>query len=263
MKKKKPSSLTKRDMSYLVTMKTILEDWDETISQAFWRQEDLNDEELLIPSQIALQAFCDDNPKLNADDFAVWYKGLIEDEELFRLDRITCEVIKQLHLLFDSKTKEWIAEGLLDPDYDTSFAFWGIIGLAIHEISSKLGECIYPLRDDTFLKDPIFGKYKIIALEYADNCTLNDFQNPRSYNRYNKEACFIEAMQEYDGYEDYKRTLDVYDEVKNVVYRDPNRLLGETKKELEQLAKSSKQKKTQYAFLYACAVIDYWLKRNE
>jgi hypothetical protein len=51
--------------------------------------------------------------------------------------------------------------------------------------------------------------------------------------------------------------------VKSVVYRAPNRLLGETKKELEQLAKSSKQKKTQYAFLYACAVIDYWLKRNE
>jgi hypothetical protein len=183
-------------------MKTILEDWDETISQAFWRQEDLNDEELLIPSQIALQAFCDDNPKLNADDFAVWYKGLIEDEELFRLDRITCEVIKQLHLLFDSETKKWIAEGLLDSDYDTSFAFWGIIGLAIHEISSKLGECIYPLRDDAFFKDPIFGKYKIIALEYADNCTLNDFQNPRSYRYRNPYYGFGSTYPPQEFYKD-------------------------------------------------------------
>ena len=181
---------------------------------------------------------------------------------MFRLDGISSEIIKQVRLLFDTKANEWISEGLLDSNYDTSYAYRGILWLAVYTIGNKLDErsC---LDEGAFFKDPIFGKYKIIALEYADNCTLDDFQNPRSYNRYDKEALFIYAMQGYDGYEDYKRTLDIYDEVKSVVYRDPNRLLGETKKELEQLAKSSKAKKMQYAFLYACAVIEYWLEKHK
>lgn len=260
--KKKNAYLTKEEIGDLESLEGVISESDETFSQSLGRFLEIVNEGGLIPAQIALQVFCDDNPKLNADAFAAWYTELIDDEELFRLDKISCEVIKQVRSMFDEKTKGWIAEGMLDPSYDTSLAFRGILWLAVYTIGNKLDERSY-LDDDAFFKDPILGKYKIIALEYADNCTLNDFQNPRSYNRYDKEACFIEAMHEYDGYEDYQRTLDIYDEVKSVVYRDPNRLLGETKKELEQLAKSSKMKKMQYAFLYVCAVIEYWLEKNK
>ena len=138
--------------------------------------------------------------------------------------------------------------------------------MAIYSIYHLLMEKYAQLSDSAFFKNPMFGKYQIIALEYADNCTLNDFQNPRGYNRFDVEAILLYVMDMviggYDSYKEYQQTLDIYDEVKSVVYRNPNRLLGETKKELEELAKSSKQKKMQYAFLYACAVIDYWLNKN-
>ena len=261
--KKKTSYLSKKDVNQLESMESVLIDSDETLSQSISRFYELIDEDALVPSQIALQACCEDNPKLHADIFTAWYSGLIEDEELFRLDKITSNTINEVRHLFDAKTKEWIEDGLLDSEYDTSFAFWGIIGLALHTSGKKLVERNQALDEDAFFKNPLFGKYKIRALEYADNCTLNDFQNPRSYNRYDKEALFIYAMGGFDGYEDYQRTLDIYNEVKSVVYRDPDRLLGEIKKELEQLAQSSKEKKIQYAFLYACAVIDYWLNNKK
>ena len=44
-------------------------------------------------------------------------------------------------------------------------------------------------------------------------------------------------------------------EVQSIVYDDPNRLLGETKKILEQRVKQYKKKKMQFAVLYAAAVI--------
>ena len=263
MKKKKPSSLNQEHINILQTMENLLQDTDETFSQSCMRYGEIPDDELLIPMQETLWAFCEDNPKMKKEEFATWYQGLIEDEDLFRLDKQTPEVLKDVRFLFDEKTNDWIAKGLLVPDNDTNYAFLGIIGMAIYSIYHILMEKYAQLNNGAFFKNSMFGKYKIIALEYADNCTLNDFQNPRSYNRYDKEALFIYAMGGFDGYEDYQRTLDIYNEVKSVVYRDPDRLLGEIKKELEQLAQSSKEKKIQYAFLYACAVIDYWLNNKK
>ena len=66
----------------------------------------------------------------------------------------------------------------------------------------------------------------------------------------------------FDEYENYRKTLDIYQEVKDIVYEDPNRLLSETKKLLEQRAKHDKLKKIQYAVLYAAAVIEWYLKHH-
>ena len=48
--------------------------------------------------------------------------------------------------------------------------------------------------------------------------------------------------------------------MKDIVYEDPNRLLADTKKILEAKARKNKKRKHQYAVLYACVVIEYWLK---
>ena len=53
---------------------------------------------------------------------------------------------------------------------------------------------------------------------------------------------------------------ELYQEVQRIVYDDPNRKLGDTKKILEQQAK--KGKKMQYAVLYAAAVIEWYLKHH-
>ena len=120
----------------------------------------------------------------------------------------------------------------------------------------------YELDNNMFFKDPIFGKYKIIALDYADNTSLNDFDNPHSYNRYDAEGLIVYAMGEFDEYEDYRKTREVYQEVQDIVYEDPNRLLSDTKRLLEQQAKKDKIKKMQYAVLYAAAVIEWHLKHH-
>ena len=78
-----------------------------------------------------------------------------------------------------------------------------------------------------------------------------------------KETHYICKKNDMDGideYEDNRKTLVVYQEVKDIVYEDPNRLLADTKKILEAKARKDKKRKHQYAVLYACAVIENWLK---
>ena len=265
MKTKKPSSLKQEDINIFETMESLLQDTDETFSQTCMRYGHMSDQDLLNPMQAALWAFCEDNPKIKKEEFATWYQGLIEDDGLFQLDKPTPEVLKEVRIIFDEKTNDWMAHGMLDSNYETSYAFWGIIGMAIYSIYHILTEKYAQLSDSAFFKDPMFGKYKIIALEYADNCTLNDFENPHAYNRFDVEAILLYVMDEvmggYDSYKEYQQTLEIFQEVKNIVYEAPNRLLSDTKKELEERAKHFKEKKLPYAFFYAAAVIDYWLKR--
>jgi len=151
---------------------------------------------------------------------------------------------------------------VLDAEYDTSYAFWGIIGLTIYDISYHIRTKWNQLSDDKFFVNPLFGKYKIIALDYADNGTLNDFSNPCAYNRYDIEAIRLYILDKYDDYDKYQEVCEVYNEVKSIVYKDPERMLGETKGEVEQLAKSSKKLKIQYALFYASAVIEWYLNHK-
>ena len=267
MRKKKPSSLNQEEINIFETMEMVLQDTDETFSQSCMRYGDLSDKDLLIPMQVALLAFSEDNPKLNANEFSTWYQGLIDDQELFRLNKPTLDLLKEVRILFDEKTNDWQEKGLLNPNYDTSYAYWGIIGMALYSIYHKLREKYDQLSNNTFYKNPMFGKYKIIALDYADDCTLSEFDNPHAYDRFDVEAILfyvmVEVMGGYDSYKEYQLTLELFQEVKDIVYEAPRRLLSDTKMELEERAKYFKEKKLPYAFFYAAAVIEYWLKKQE
>ena len=248
MRKKKPSSLNQEEINILETMEMVLQDTDETFSQSCMRYGDLSDKDLLIPMQVALLAFSEDNPKLNANEFSTWYQGLIDDQELFRLNMPTIDLLKEVRILFDEKTNDWQEKGLLNPNYDTSYAYWGIIGMALYSIYHKLRE-----------------KYN--QLDYADDCTLSEFDNPHAYDRFDVEAILfyvmVEVMGGYDSYKEYQLTLELFQEVKDIVYEAPRRLLSDTKMELEERAKFLKEKKLPYAFFYAAAVIEYWIKKQE
>ena len=267
MRKKKPSSLSQEEINIFETMEMVLQDTDETFSQSCMRYGDLSDKDLLIPMQVALLAFSEDNPKLNANEFSTWYQGLIDDQELFRLNMPTIDLLKEVRILFDEKTNDWREKGLLNPNYDTSYAYWGIIGMALYSIYHKLREKYDQLSSNAFYKNPMFGKYKIIALDYADDCTLSEFDNPHAYDRFDVEAILfyvmVEVMGGYDSYKEYQLTLELFQEVKDIVYEAPRRLLSDTKMELEERAKFLKEKKLPYAFFYAAAVIEYWIKKQE
>lgn len=265
MRKKKPSSINQEEIDIIETMEMVLQDTDETFSQSCMRYGDMSDKDLLIPMQVVLLAFSEDNPKLNANEFSTWHQGLIDDQKLFRLNKPTVDLLKDVRILFDEKTNEWLEKGLLDSNYDTSYAFWGIIGMALYSIYHKLMEKYDQLSNSAFYKNSMFGKYKIVALEYADSCTLSEFDNPHAYNRFDVEAILfyvmIEVMGGFDSYKEYQLTLELFQEVKNIVYEAPNRLLSDTKIELEDRAKHFKEKRLPYAFFYAAAVIDYWLNK--
>lgn len=260
--KKIPSLLTEQDIFNMEQMEWALnQNKEDSVSQCCLRYGygNMPDEDLLNPCQRALSALCEDNPDINEEEFTTWYEQLIEDEEVFRFDKVMLDTVKEVRILFDKKIEGWMEKGLLDSNYDTSFAFWGIIGMAIYTLSYPIREKYNQLDNAAFFKNPMFGKYKIIALDYADSISLNDFDNPHSYNRYDVESLVLYAMDEFDEYEDDRKTREIYQEVKNVVYDDPNRLLGDTKKILEQQAKKDKKKKMQYATLYAAAVIEWYL----
>ena len=267
MRKKKLSSLKQEKINIFQTMEMLLRDTDETFSQSCMRFGGMKDKDLLLPMQVALQALCDDNPNLNDSEFSTWYQGLINDEELFRLNKHTIDLLNDVRILFDEKTKDWQEKGLLDPNYDTSYAFLGIIGMAIFSTYQIMRKKYDKLSNNAFYKNPLFGKYKIIALDFADDCTLIEFDNPHAYDRFDVEAILFYVMDEvfhgYDSYKEYQLILELFQEVKNIVYEAPNRLLSDTKKELEERAIYFKEKELPYAFFYAAAVIDYWLNKQE
>ena len=268
---KKCTKLTTNDISNICGI-SIISDSEESFSESCFRyghlyeeEEDMTpihyQEDYMTSVQIALQLFCEDNPKIPEEEFTTWYQQLIDDDELFRLDKRTIDLLDDVESVFDAKMDQWIAKGVLDANYSTVCIYWSIIILAIREVYEKLS--CHNLDDKLFFKDSIFGKYKITALDYADDCTLNTFSNPHAYNRYDTEGLFLLARAEFgdgDDYEAYRKTLVVYQEVKDIVYEDPNRLLADTKKILEAKARKDKKRKHQYAVLYACAVIEYWLK---
>ena len=107
-KKKNPSLLTQKDINNICGVE-IISDSDETFSQTCARHGVLlyNDEEngmtpqqyeedYLTSVQTALLSFCEDNPKITEESFKAWYQGLIDDEELFRLDKHTDALLKDV-----------------------------------------------------------------------------------------------------------------------------------------------------------------------
>lgn len=263
MRKKKPSLLTESDFNIFQQMEDALNvNEEECVSLACNRFGDMPDEDMLFPSQHALESFCKDNPKLNTELFQKWEEELISNESVFRLNRVMLDAIDEARTLFDAQVKNWIAEGLVDPAYDTRYAFWAMIGMLIYTIYGEIKPRQDQLTNDAFFKNPMFGKYKILALEESDNCTLDSFPNNKAYNRYDMEAILFYVFDRYEGYDRYNEFIEIYNQVKSIVWEDPSRLLSDTKVKLEGLAKSSSEKKFQYAFFYARAVIDYWLNKN-
>ena len=264
-KNRKPSSLTKRDIYNLRMIgESLSVNDEETVSQACIRfgVGRMPDKDLLFPAQEALSAMCKDNPKLDANRFCSWYQAIIDNQVFFSLDRNMLEAVRIARVAYDMEMNQWVARGDVDSDYNTSFAFWGIIGLVIVTVSSEIREKYDALRNDAFYKDPVFGRYRIIALEDADDATLESFPNNRSYNRFDVEAILLYVMDRYDWIDRHGEISNVYEEVKRIVYEDPNRMLFDTKLELERRAKGSSEKKFQYAFLYASAVIEYGLENQ-
>ena len=263
-KKTKPSLLTERDLFNFEQMEWALnQNEEDSVSQSCLRYGygNMPEDDLLNPCQRALSAFCKDNPVINEEEYTTWYQQLIENERVFSFDKVMLDVVKKVRIMFDKKTDDLMEKGLLAPNYDTSFAFWSIIGMAIYMLSYRIKEKYNQLNNEAFFKNPTFGKYKIIALEYADEGTLNDFQNPNSYNRFDIEAILYYIIDRYDAFWKYYEYQNIYNEVKSIVYEAPNRKLIDTKAKLEQLASSS-EKKFQYALLYACAVIEWYLKNH-
>lgn len=262
MKKKKPSLLNENDVFNLKQIDWALnQNEEESVSQASLRYGDMPDEDLLRPAQKAHESLCKDNPKLDSESFNIWRNELIEDSNLFRLDKIMIDAVKEAKAIFDSKISEWIEEGIVSSNYDTGFAFWGIIGIVLYNYSILLGDKKSGLHNEAFFSKSLLGKYKITALEDEDDSTLNNFQNTHSYDRFDVEAIQLYVMERYEWLDRHAEICDIYNEVKEIVYEDPNRKLSETKAKLELLTKSSGEKRFQYALLYACTVIERSLNK--
>lgn len=119
------------------------------------------------------------------------------------------------------------------------------------------------LRDSEFYQDGIFSKYHIAALSHADDMSLNDFKPEHDYDEFDIETMLIRI----GLYDDDAGTFDVdkmklAERVRTIVYADPNRPLKETKFQVEELAKADKHIKCDLAYLYACAVIEWYLKHH-
>ena len=104
MKKKKPSLLNENDVFNLKQIDWALnQNEEESVSQASLRYGDMPDEDLLRPAQKAHESLCKDNPKLDSESLNIWRNELIEDSNLFRLDKIMIDAVKEAKAIFDSK----------------------------------------------------------------------------------------------------------------------------------------------------------------
>jgi hypothetical protein len=109
--KKKPSLLTKRDFFNFEQMEWALkQNEDDSVSQACLRYGygNMPEEDLLEPCQLALIALCKDNPMLNADEFSTWWQDVVDDDEIFRFDKVMLQVVNEVRLIFDKKRQGWV-----------------------------------------------------------------------------------------------------------------------------------------------------------
>ena len=94
MRVKKKSKLTTNDISNICGI-SIISDSEESFSESCFRyghlyeeEEDMTpihyQEDYMTSVQIALQLFCEDNPKIPEEEFTTWYQQLIDDDELLK-----------------------------------------------------------------------------------------------------------------------------------------------------------------------------------
>ena len=181
----------------------------------------------------------------------------------FRLGRPMNEAVDEARLLFNAKIKELKSAATIKDSYDTEWVFRAYMGIFVWEISQIRLERLEELRDSDFYKDGIFSKYHITALSYADDLSLNDFKPVHDYDEFDIETMLIRI----GLYDDEAGTFDVEkmklaEKVRAIVYSDLNRPLKETKLQVEELAQTDKHIKCDLAYLYACAMIEWYLKNH-
>lgn len=218
-----------------------------------WREESYD------PCVRAIAAFYSDNGLEEDSLSSEWAE--IFNTELFCLNRCTKETVEEARSLFNTKVTQLKTQGTIKSSYDTEWLFRAYFGITMWEISQVCIERLNSLMDSDFYSDGIFSKYHIIALDYADEMSLCDFKPELDYDVFDIEAMLIRI----GLYDDDAESFDVdkmklAEKVRTIVYSDINRPLKEAKLQVEELAKADKHIKCDLAYLYACAVIEWYLK---
>ena len=216
--------------------------------------------ERVTPCLRAISAFYSDNEIEEGCLNHEWEK--IFTLKIFPLNRNIKDAVHEARELFQKGMMRLKADGIVRSDYDTEWIFRGCLGSFIWNISEILYKRINSLHNGDFYKSGLFSKYHIVALGYADNMNLNDFKPERNYDEYDIEAILIHIGLYGDDDEIDTEKKQMVEEVKSIVYSDYNRPLKETKLQVEELAKSDKYIKCDLAYLYACAVIEWYLRNR-
>ena len=282
-------SLSKDDVGELEMWNWAVEDLAEKSSMSvfslkfgYGNNTGTSKKERVFPCLRAISAFYSDNGI---------EEGILDHEwediftlKIFPLNRNIKEAVHEARELFQNRMIRLKADGLVKTDYDTEWIFRGCFGSFIWRISEILYERINSLHDGDFYKSGLFSKYHIVALDYADNMNLNDFNPKREYDDYDVEAMFFKAglydnVDEEPNREVYikeDRSVEIieynvainmmvnklYNDVKSIVYANRHRPLREAKKEIEELAYSTKNQKKELSYLYACAVMEWYIKHH-
>ena len=238
---------------------------DEPVSMFARRFGETNDPEWRAesyePCVRAITAFYSDNDLEGDSLSSEWTK--IFNTKLFRLNRKMNEAVDEVRSLFNDKIAQLKSQGTIKSTYDTEWLFRAYMGITVWEISQACNDRLNCLRDSDFYQDGIFSRYHITALSYADDLSLNDFKPVHDYDEFDIETMLIRI----GLYDDEAGTFDVdkmklAEKVRTIVYSDLNRPLKETKLQVEELAQTDKHIKCDLAYLYACAVIEWYLKNH-
>ena len=220
-----------------------------------WREESYE------PCVRAIAAFYSDNGL--EEDFLSSEWTDIFNTKVFRMNRRMNEAVDEARSLFDAKIAQLKSQGTIQSSYDTEWLFRAYMGITVWEISQACIDRLNSLKDSEFYQDGIFSKYHITALSYADDLSLNDFKPVHDYDEFDIETMLIRI----GLYDDDAGTFDVdkmklAEKVRSIVYAEPNRPLKESKLQVEELAKADKHIKCDLAYLYAAAVIEWYLKHH-
>ena len=238
---------------------------DEPVSMFARRFGETNDpewrEESYEPCVRAIAAFYSDNG-LEEDSLSSEWTDIF-NTKVFRLNRRMNEAVDEARSLFDAKIAQLKSQEIIQPSYDTEWLFRAYMGITVWEISQVCIDRLNSLRDSDFYQDGIFSKYHITALSFADDMSLNDFQPEHEYDEFDIETMLIRI----GLYNDEAGTFDVEkmklaEKVRSIVCAAPNRPLKESKLQVEELAKVDKHIKCDLAYLYACAVIEWYMKNH-
>lgn len=206
------------------------------------------DREIAVSSNNAISKLCSDNNHAYEDWAFEWVNSLIN---LFHLNgKMEDAPIQEA---FDKKMQEWIEKGIVAKDYPTEYFFLGAVYYSISKIAYELEERLRLIRDNHYYKKSgLLGKISIVALHHYDDVTLHDFN--RKYDHYEVAALMLYAGEKFQL--STEELQEQYDKVRRIVYAYINSTLASRKKMVEKLA-SSNNERSLYAYLFACAVMEY------